>query len=91
MPMPYNLRLWFATRLVSATRESANVTTAVLADLMLEDSRSPTALSEKTQASTPRKGTLICHLICHPSTGKALGSAHCLRSVSFSWLSRSET
>lgn len=81
--MSYNLRLWFAMQLVLAPRESANVTTEVLADFMLEDSRSPTALSEGTQASTPRKGTLICQLICHLFTGKALGSAHCLRSVSF--------
>lgn len=81
--MPYNIRLWFATRLVLAARESADVTTEVLANFMLEDSRSPTALSEETQASTQRKGTLICQLICHPSTGKALGSARCLKSVSF--------
>lgn len=40
MPMPYNLRLWFAMWLVLAPRESANVITEVLADFMLEDSLS---------------------------------------------------
>lgn len=64
--MPYNIRLWFATQLVLATRESADVTTEVLANFMLEDSRSPTALSpqRRNPAKHPEEGNpdLPAHL-----------------------------